>query len=128
MFHGSKAVQYIISVKFKPELNIHGVTLMGLSESVWTSDCFTTSLTQSLSHFRHLVTPNKVLSIMKVYLEPTFVLIFNLEAAVKISLLGWTTYREFSKLTTSGHSVDTFDRSSMSHLLICIPEKLIDNR
>lgn len=91
---------------------------MGLSESVWTSDCFTTSLTRSLSHFRHLVTPNKVLSIMKVYLEPTFVLIFNLEAAVKISLLGWTTYREFSKLTTSGHSVDTFDMSSMSHLLI----------
>ena len=101
-------------------------TLLSLSESVWTSDRFTTLLTRSFSHFRHLydrchdsygVTPNKVLSIMKDYLEPTFVVIFNLEAAVKISLLGWNTYRKFSRLATSGHFIVTSGITGMIYFL-----------
>ena len=77
-------------------------------------------------HDSYGVTPDKVLSIMKDYLEPTFVLIFNLEAAVKISLVGWNTYRKFSSLATSGHFLDT--GISLVNLMFSIPGNLIDNR
>ena len=62
----------------------------------------------------------KVLYILKDYLEPTFVLIFNLEAAVKISLIGWNTYRKFSKKKRSkidqgmDHTVWYFRREKVS--------------
>ena len=58
---------------------------------------------------------------MKDYLEPTFVVIFNLEAAVKISLLGWNTYRKFSRLATSGHFIVTSGITGMIYFLFWCP-------
>ena len=68
----------------------------------------------------------KVLYILKDYLEPTFVLIFNLEAAVKISLIGWNTYRKFSKKTVKNRpGYGTFD---VKKFLLKFTVKKLDNR